>query len=63
MIIPSIIGYGFSDYPDQQGFVFNIIEKYDRLMTEGLGYSNMELKEVTGVGLLRPHLVFIMQRT
>ncbi len=40
VIIPSIIGYGFSDYPDQQGFGFqHHPEKYDRLMTEGLGYS------------------------
>ena len=40
VIIPSIIGYGFSDYPPQTGFGFqHHPEKYDKLMTEGLGYA------------------------
>lgn len=40
VVIPSIIGYGFSDYPDQQGFGFqHHPEKYDKLMTEGLGFE------------------------
>lgn len=40
VIIPSIIGYGFSDYPQQEGFGFQHHPAvYDRLITEGLGYS------------------------
>lgn len=40
VIVPSIIGFGYSTYPPQQGFGFQhhpLI--YDRLMTEGLGYA------------------------
>ncbi len=40
VIVPSIIGYGLSDYPMQQGFGFqHHPEKYDRLLTAGLGYT------------------------
>ncbi len=40
VIIPSIIGYGFSDYPQENGFGFQHHPTiYDRLMTEGLGYD------------------------
>ena len=40
VIIPSIIGYGFSDYPDQPGFGFQHHPPiYDKLMTQGLGYE------------------------
>ena len=39
VVVPSIIGFGLSDYPMQQGFGFqHHPEKYDRLMREGLGY-------------------------
>ena len=40
VIVPSIIGFGLSDYPMQQGFGFqHHPEKYNRLMREGLGYA------------------------
>ena len=40
VVIPSIIGFGFSDYPATTGFGFqHHPERYDRLMTEGLGYG------------------------
>ena len=40
VIVPSIIGFGFSDYPKTPGFGFqHHPEKYDKLMTEGLGYK------------------------
>ena len=40
VVVPSIIGFGLSDYPMQQGFGFqHHPEKYDRLMREGLGYE------------------------
>ena len=40
VVIPSIIGFGLSDYPADEGFGFqHHPARYDRLMTEGLGYS------------------------
>ena len=40
VVVPSIIGYGFSGYPARQGFGFqHHPEIYDRVMTEGLGFS------------------------
>jgi pimeloyl-ACP methyl ester carboxylesterase len=40
VIVPSIIGFGFSDYPKTAGFGFqHHPAKYDKLMTEGLGYK------------------------
>jgi pimeloyl-ACP methyl ester carboxylesterase len=40
VIVPSVIGYGFSDYPRQEGFGYQHHPAvYDRLMTEGLGYD------------------------
>ncbi len=40
VIVPSIIGFGYSAYPPQQGFGFQHHPRiYDRLMTEGLGYA------------------------
>ena len=40
VVVPSIIGYGLSDYPAEQGFGFqHHPAKYDRLITEGLGYQ------------------------
>ena len=41
VIIPSIIGYGLSDYPQAKGFGFqHHPAKYDKLITEGLGYEH-----------------------
>ena len=40
VIVPSIIGFGFSEYPMEAGFGFqHHPQKYDKLMTEGLGYQ------------------------
>ena len=40
VVIPSIIGFGFSDYPNEGGFGFQHHPKiYDKLMTQGLGYE------------------------
>ncbi len=40
VVIPSIIGFGFSDYPTESGFGFQHHPKiYDKLMTQGLGYG------------------------
>ena len=40
VIVPSIIGYGLSDYPRAEGFGFQHHPAiYDRLITEGLGYK------------------------
>jgi microsomal epoxide hydrolase len=40
VVVPSIIGFGFSDLPRKQGFGFqHHPQLYDRLMTEGLGYQ------------------------
>ena len=39
VIVPSIIGFGFSEYPMETGFGFqHHPRKYDKLMVEGLGY-------------------------
>lgn len=40
VVSPSLCGFGLSDPPMQQGFGFqHHPEKYDKLMTEGLGYK------------------------
>ena len=40
VIVPSIIGFGFSDYPKTPGFGFqHHPAKYDKLMAEGLGHK------------------------
>ncbi len=40
VIVPSIIGFGFSEYPRKQGFGFqHHPERYDKLLTEGLGFK------------------------
>ena len=40
VVIPSIIGFGFSQYPSEEGFGFqHHPEIYDKLMTQGLGYK------------------------
>ena len=59
VIVPSIIGYGFSDYPQQEGFGFQHHPAvYDRLMTEGLGYSQYGIEGgvtvVTSTEMPRP---------
>ena len=39
IVVPSLIGFGLSDPPSELGFGYQRHpEKYDRLMTEGLGY-------------------------
>ena len=39
VVIPSIIGYGFSDASPEAGFGFqHHPARYDKLMTSGLGY-------------------------
>ena len=68
VIVPSIIGFGFSDYPKTAGFGFqHHPEKYDKLMTEGLGYERYGIEGgdwggfiTAPYGYLRPeHLVGI----
>ena len=40
VVIPSMLGYGFSDRPSQAGMgVFKMADLWARLMTEGLGYD------------------------
>ena len=54
VIVPSLIGFGLSDYPRQQGFGFQHHPAiYDRLMTEGLGYSRYGIEVGTGADSLR----------
>ena len=38
VVVPSIIGFGFSEYPMETGFGFqHHPQKYDKLITEGIG--------------------------
>jgi microsomal epoxide hydrolase len=40
VVVPSLIGFGLSDYPSEQGFGFQHHPAlYDHLMAEGLGYQ------------------------
>ena len=40
MVVPSMLGYGFSDRPTQRGMnLIMIPDLWAKLMTEGLGYS------------------------
>ena len=64
VVIPSIIGFGFSDYPEEDGFGFqHHPEIYDKLMTLGWVMSATELKAGIGAVLLRLRLDFIIRST
>ncbi|HUI39322.1 MAG TPA: epoxide hydrolase [Methanothrix sp.] len=66
VIVPSLIGYGFSDRPKEKGVsVFRIGDLFARLMTEELGYRRFAVRASdlgTGValrfGLAYPDFIF-----
>src|SRR5271165_579081 len=42
VIVPDLPGYGFSDKPKKHGAIFRVNDLWARLMTDKLGYANLE---------------------